>query len=108
VDSETPWGKGARFTQVHLESGMRQEFKGQLLEYERDRRLVLKLEHTDLSLLNEVTLHDLGERTQINQRTEIKLHSVALKIVKGMVKGAIERRMGEDFERLKTLLESSH
>ncbi len=106
MDPSTPWGKGARFTQTHVEAGMRQVFQGEMLDYVRNQRLLLKLVHNDLSLVTEVLLVDLGERTQVQQRSKIELHSTALKIVKGMVRGAIEQRFTEDLQRLKTLLEN--
>jgi len=107
VPEGTDWCPGARFRQVHEDSGMRQEFEGLLLDRQRDSRIEFQLEHGDLSVHTTLTFEDLHQRARLNQVAEITLHSLALKLAKAMFKSVIQQRMEEDLERLKALLESN-
>lgn len=107
LDRERPWGKGSQFRQVHEESGTRRVFEGEMLDYEPNRRILMRLEHADFDLTTELLFEDLGQRCRIRQRSHLELKSLALKMIQGMLAQIVARRFQEDFARLKALLESS-
>jgi uncharacterized protein YndB with AHSA1/START domain len=106
-DPECEWGLGSRFRQVHLEAGVRQVFEGELLAYEPDQRIVLRLEHPDFVSTTELRFEDLGQRCRIRQRSKLELRSLPLKLMQGTVGRVVAKRFQEDFARLKVLLETS-
>ncbi len=106
VDPSTPWGPGARFVQVHEEVGSRQRLEGELLEHEPEERIVMRLTHPDFELHTRLEFEDLGGRTRVSQVTRLELRSLALRLAAPLVRSAVDRRIAEDMERLKALLES--
>jgi uncharacterized protein YndB with AHSA1/START domain len=96
VDPSTPWGPGARFVQVHEE----------VLEHEPEERIVMRLTHPDFELHTRLEFEDLGGRTRVSQVTRLELRSLALRLAAPLVRSAVDRRIAEDMERLKALLES--
>lgn len=107
IDPGQTWGVGATFVQVHEEGGRRQEFRGELLSYEPNRQLGMRLRHSDFDMESELTFEDLGPRCRVRQVARVKLRSLMLKAMKPMVGKAVEARIRDDFERLKALVESS-
>lgn len=104
---ETPWGIGARFRQIHEEAGVRQEFEGVLLDYQVNQRIEFQLTHSDFTVHTELLFEDLGERSRVTQRSSFELHSLALRLAKGMIQGVIATRFQDDMDRLKALVEAS-
>lgn len=106
VDPGRPWGVGATFVQVHVEGGRRQEFRGEILAYEPERLIGMRLTHADFELESELTFEDLGPRCRVRQTTRLKLRSLMLKAMRAVIGAAVEARIRDDFERLKALVES--
>lgn len=106
VDSSSPWGPGSTFVQVHEESGVQQEIAGEVLEWTQGRHMLLKLEHSDFSMLSRTDVEDLGPRSRLVHSTLLDLKSMKLKFAAPMIRGVIENRIREDYDRLKSLLES--
>lgn len=107
IDPGVTWGLGATFRQIHEESGMRQVLEGEVLDYVPDERILMRLAHADFTITSELAFEALGERSRVSQRTQIELHSMALRLAQPIVKGAVGKRISEDMDRLKALLESS-
>jgi hypothetical protein len=106
LDEQRPWGVGSTFVQIHEEDGRRQEFHGELLAYEPERRIGTRLVHADFELESQMLFEDLGPRCQIRQETSLKVRSLMLKAMRPMIAKAVEARLRQDFERLKVLVES--
>lgn len=99
------WIPGARFEQRHVEAGGEQLFEGEVLRWDAPRHVVVTLRHPDLSLRAERVFEELGPRCRLKQSTELELWSWKLKLASGLVESAVEKRMAEDCERLRALLE---
>jgi len=107
IDPGVVWGPGAKFRQVHEESGMRQVLEGEMLAYELDQRILMRLVHGDFTIMSELTFEALGDRSRVSQWTQIELQSMALRLARPIVQGAVGKRISDDMDRLKALLESS-
>jgi len=107
IESEEEWGEGSRFVQIHEEAGSRQALEGVILGYEPGERIHMKLEHPDFTLESVLRFEDQGGLTRVSQQTLLELRSAKLKFVASMVEGVVARRISEDLERLKALLESA-
>lgn len=86
---------------------MRQVLEGELLAYEPDERILMRLQHGDFTITSELTFEALGERSRVSQVTQIELRSLALRMARPIVQGAVGKRISEDMDRLKALLEST-
>jgi hypothetical protein len=106
VDSSGPWGPGSTFTQVHEEGGVQQELVGEVLEWAPPRHMLLRLVHSDFHMLSRTDVEDLGPRARLVHSTLLELKSMKLKFAAPMIRGVIENRIREDYDRLKALLES--
>ena len=106
IDAGQEWGEGSTFRQIHEESGIRQVFDGQLLEYVPNELISMRLSHNDFTILSDLRFEDLGARCRIVQHTQLQLTSLALKLMKGTIAAVAAKRMEEDFDRLKAMLES--
>lgn len=106
VEAGGSWGVGSRFTQIHQEAGMRQEIEGEILAYEPCSLIHMRLLHPQFDMKSELKFENLGVRCRITQRTEVELRSMMLKMMKGAIKGTVEQRIQDDFERLRVLVEN--
>lgn len=106
VDTPSPWGPGSTFVQVHEESGVKQELVGEVLEWDPPRHMLLRLVHADFTMLSRTDVEDLGPRARLVHATLLELKSMKLKFAAPMIRGVIEARIREDYERLRALLES--
>jgi len=100
------WGENATFRQIHEEAGTRQVFEGTILAYQPNQRIRMRLVHADFELVSELSFEDLGSHCRVSNATEVELRSMALKLMKGVMKGVVQKRLDEDLQRLKALLES--
>lgn len=107
IDPGLTWGEGATFRQIHEEAGMRQVLEGTLLAYAPNERILMRLEHADFSIDSELTFEALGERSRVSQSTRIELRSMALRLARPIVHAAVGKRLADDMDRLKALLESN-
>jgi uncharacterized protein YndB with AHSA1/START domain len=107
IPDGTVWGTGAKFKQIHEESGVRQEFDGIVLDFVPNERIEFEMKHSDFTVQTEILFEDLGEHCRITQSSSIELHSMALKLARSMIRGVLERRFDEDHVRLKALVEGS-
>jgi uncharacterized protein YndB with AHSA1/START domain len=107
LDTEAPWGAGARFRQIHEEGGVRQVLEGELLEHVPGERIVMRLEHPDFELETVIRFESLGALTRVDQATRLTLKSLALRLAAPMVRAAVDRRIGDDMARLKALVEQA-
>ncbi len=111
LDSSTPSTPGptslnSEFDQEHLERGKRIRFSGRVTDFEPASQLTLKLDNDEATVTLTYRLTAQGEGTLLEQTTEVKLHSMMLRMVAGAFEGTVRERMTSDFETLRTKLEA--
>lgn len=107
VDETKAPSIGSGFRQIHEISGVRQVFEGVLLDLQPGERISTKLAHPDFTMFTDIRFEEVGEQCRISQHCQMELHSMALKLIRGGVKSAVGKRLEEDFERLRVMLEAA-
>lgn len=105
----TPDVVGSTFRHVYLERGRRMEMLGKIVGYEPPRRLTLTLTGP-VEILVDYVLDDLGGRTRLTQRSEMRFKNRLIKIVgalmQPLLKGAAAKQAESSFGELKRLVEA--
>ena len=103
-------GVGSRFRQVYVENGRRMEMEGEVVEFERNRRLGCDIRGKVFDLSVHYQLEDLGGRTLLTQSSEVRFNSAPMKIISVLMQPLIKKsslkQVESSFSKLKYLIES--
>jgi len=106
ITHETEGTLGTRFHQVIEEMGHQVATDGEVVAFEPNRRIALKLVGDGFESLIDHRLEPLGEnRTRVHVVSETKFHKWALKLARPLIHAATQKKMVADFGRLKGVLE---
>ena len=101
---------GSTFRQIYTENGKPMEFHGTVTAYEANRRVACNLTSKGFDIDVDYTLEDLGGSTRVTQDSEVTFKGFMklLGFILGpLCKKAGEKKLCEDFGRLKKLCEQS-
>lgn len=101
---------GSTFRQVYVENGRRMEFHGRVTAYERDRSLGVHLVGDLFDLQVDYSLDAQGGTTRLTQDSEVRfkgLWKLLGVVMCKLAKKSGQRKLAEDFGRLKKLCEAT-
>ena len=100
---------GSTFRQVFDENGRKMEFHGVVTDYEQDRRLGVSLVGQFFDLDVDYVLEPQGSSSRVTQNSSVRykgLWKVMGPLMAPFMKKAGQKKLDEDFARLKALCEN--
>ena len=101
-------GPGTRFRQVLEELGHRLDVQGEVLEYDPDRKLTVKLVAPQFETTAAYQLEAISSTsTRLDVESTTKLIGWGMRLLTPMIQAGVQKKLKGDFERLKTWLEKA-
>jgi uncharacterized membrane protein len=104
--SGTPGQVGAKTRQIYLERGRTVELIETITSHEPLKRFSGEIDGQGVNCAIHVEFVDRGGSTLVVARCDVRSRSFMLGLMMPLVKRAIRKRQGGDFERFKQLLEA--
>jgi uncharacterized protein YndB with AHSA1/START domain len=98
---------GARARHVYNENGRTFEMEEETLAYEPNHRVKIRAVGDAFELTAEYTLTAVGNRTRLDFETDLTFRNILLRLLGPLFGGSSKKRVEQDFQRLKALVESA-
>jgi len=105
--SEGPPGLGTKFRDVFEDHGQRFEIDAEVVEYEPQTRVAIRLVASAFESTVTQTLAESDGGTRLSTRIDTEYKSALARLMSGVVTGHAQKTLEDDLARLKGLLESS-
>jgi uncharacterized protein YndB with AHSA1/START domain len=105
--SDGPPGLGTRFRDVFEDHGQRFEIDAEVVEYEPQTRVAIRLVASAFESTVTQTLAESDGGTRLATRIDTEYKSALARLMSGVVTGHAQKTLEDDLARLKDLLESS-
>jgi len=105
--SEGPPGLGTKFRDVFEDHGQRFEIDAEVVEYEPQTRVAIRLVASAFESTVTQTLAESDGGTRLATRIDTEYKSALARLMSGVVTGHAQKTLEDDLARLKDLLESS-
>jgi len=105
--SDGPPGLGTRFRDVFEDHGQRFEIDAEVVEYEPQTRVAIRLVASAFESTVTQTLAESDGGTRLSTRIDTEYKSALARLMSGVVTGHAQKTLEDDLARLKGLLESS-
>jgi uncharacterized protein YndB with AHSA1/START domain len=103
--TDGPLGQGSRVRQTVLVSGSRVTVEIEVVRYEPPRSAEARFETNGVQVVNLYDLEPAGAGTRLTQSMDAKPASFAARVLIPVVQPRLERKLTEDLERLRALLD---
>jgi uncharacterized membrane protein len=100
-----PLGAGSRLRQTIELSGSRVSFELEIVRYEPPRAAEARFETNGVKVVNVYALDAAGAGTRLTQTMDAKPSGLAARMLIPVVQPRLERKLAEDLERLRALLD---
>ena len=105
--SDGPPGLGTRFRDVFEDHGQRFEIDAEVVEYEPQTRVAIRLVASAFESTVTQTLAERDGVTELKTTIDTEYKSALARLMSGVVTGHAQKTLEDDLARLKDLLESS-
>ena len=105
--SHGPPGRGARFRDVFEQGGHRIALDAEIVEWEPDERLAMRLASRGVEATVRQRLEERDGRTRLTTVIETDYRSLTARLAAGTVTRHAQKQLEDDLARLKSLLERS-
>jgi carbon monoxide dehydrogenase subunit G len=100
-----PLGTGSRLRQTIELSGSRVSFDLHVVRYEPPHAAEARFETNGVEVVNVYALEPAGAGTRLTQTMDAKPHGLAARMLIPVVQPRLQRKLAEDLERLRALLD---
>lgn len=98
---------GAKSRHLYNENGREFEMEEEMLIYEPNRRVKIKGEASFFDLTAEYTLTDTNGSTRLDFESDITFHNPFLRLLSPFMAASSRKKVTQDLERMKALVEAS-